>query len=74
MAKYQWIAALNFKKTFDSVGDASMSKALRVEDIEPGYIVLLEQLYHVQLVTAQYQLDKATHPDISCSISYYNTS
>ena len=44
-----WIAALDFKKAFDTVEHASLWEALRKQSVPSSYIALLKQLYTSQL-------------------------
>ena len=55
-----WVAALDFKKAFDSVEHKSIWAALKAQIVQPEYIVLLQQLYGGQ--TATVKTDVSSRP------------
>ena len=48
-----WVAALDFKKAFDSIEHDSLWSALREQGVEPGYVHLMQRLYHDQEATVR---------------------
>ena len=44
-----WVAAVDFKKAFDSVKHAALWKSLRDQKVPEGYIRLLEKMYDEQI-------------------------
>ena len=44
-----WVAAVDFKKAFDSVTHRALWKALKEQGVPQGYINLLSRLYHKQI-------------------------
>ena len=51
-----WIAAVDFKKAFDSVTHEGLWSALAEQGVEPAYVHLLSKLYHKQ--TAKVKTDR----------------
>ena len=48
-----WVAALDFKKAFDTVEHESIWAALKAQGVQRGYISLLQQLYEGQEATVK---------------------
>ena len=51
-----WVAALDFKKAFDTIDQQQLWHALKVQHVPSGYIKVLQQLYNGQ--RAQVKTDK----------------
>ena len=51
------MSALDFKKAFDSVEHDSIWQSLGAQGIEPGYITILQKLYHGQTATVRTDVD-----------------
>ena len=65
--QYVWIAALDFKKAFDTVSHDSLWKALQDQEVPDGYVALLKSLYSDQVgnvktdrLSKDFQIERGT--------------